>query len=309
MALALVSRFEKPEVWRRVMAAELPGVDLRVWPDLGDATEIRMAAFDYNVPPGTFARMPNLGCIVYLGHGANDFVQRPDLPKGVPVMRLKDPGIIACMTEYVLLYVLSHRRFAATYRRYQAERRWQEDFPPFPNEARIAILGLGSIGQRVAEVFVDLGYKVSGWARSPHELPGVDAYHGRDQLAPCLEPADYVVCILPETSETRDIIDARTLGLMKRGAYFINVGRGRLVVEEDLLDALDSGQLSGATLDVFRTEPLPVDSPLWTHPKVTVTPHAAGVGQQGSLAHIAENYRRLRDGRPLINIVDPARGY
>jgi glyoxylate/hydroxypyruvate reductase A len=174
---------------------------------------------------------------------------------------------------------------------------------------RIAILGLGSIGQRLAEVFVDLGYKVSGWARSPHQLPGVDAYHGRDQLAACLEPADYVVCILPETSETRDIIDARTLGLMKRGAYFINVGRGRLVVEEDLLDALDSGQLSGATLDVFRTEPLPVDSPLWTHPKVTVTPHAAGVGQQGSLAHIAENYRRLRDGRPLINIVDPARGY
>jgi glyoxylate/hydroxypyruvate reductase A len=268
-----------------------------------------MAAFDHKPPVGTFAGMPNLGCIVYLGHGANDLVQRPDLPKGVPVMRLKDPGIIACMTEYVLLYLLSHRRLEGTYRRYQAERRWQEDIPPFPSDVRIAVLGLGSIGQRFAEVFVDLGYRVNGWARSPHELPGVDCYHGRDQLGACLASCDYVVCILPETRETRDIIDTRTLALMKRGAYFINVGRGPLVVEEDLLDALDSGHLSGATLDVFRTEPLPSDSRLWTHPKVVVTPHAAGVAQQGSLPHIAENYRRLLDGRPLMNIVDPSRGY
>jgi glyoxylate/hydroxypyruvate reductase len=309
MALALISRFENPDLWRRTMATELPGVDLRVWPNLGDSRQIRMVASDYNVPPGTFGGLANLGCIVYLGHGANDFLQRPDLPKGVPVMRLKDPGIIACMTEHVLLYLLSHRRFHDRYRQYQAGRRWQEDIPAFPSDVRIAVLGLGSIGQRFAEVFVNLGYKVSGWARGPHQLPGVDCYHGRDQLAACLAPCDYVVCILPETTETRDIIDAGTLGSMKRGAYFINVGRGRLVVEEDLLAALDSGQLSGAALDVFRTEPLPADSPLWTHPKVTVTPHAAGVGQQGSLAHIAENYRRLLDGRPLINIVDPARGY
>jgi glyoxylate/hydroxypyruvate reductase A len=309
MALALVSKLEDPDLWRRTMLSEVPDLDFRVWPNLGDAAQIRMAAFDYNVPPGVFGSMPNLGCIVYLGHGANDFLERPDLPKGVPVMRLKDPGIIGCMTEYVLLYLLSHRRFQATYRQYQGERRWQEDFPPFPSDVRIAVLGLGSIGQRFAEVFVNLGYKVNGWARSPHELPGIDCYHGRDQLAGCLGRCDYVVCILPETTKTRDIIDARTLASMKRGAYFINVGRGRLVVEEDLLAALDSGQLSGAALDVFRTEPLPTDSRLWSHPKVTVTPHAAGVGQQGSLAHIAENYRRLQDGRPLINIVDPSRGY
>jgi len=309
MALALVSRFENSDLWRRTMATEIPDLDFRVWPNLGNPAQIRMAACDYNVPPGIFADMASLGCIVYLGHGANDFLERPDLPRGVPVMRLKDPGIIGCMTEYVLLYLLSHRRFQATYRQYQAARRWQEDIPPFPSDVRIAVLGLGSIGQRLSEIFVNLGYKVNGWARSPHQLPGIDCYHGRDQLAECLASCDYVVCILPETTETRDIIDARTLASMKRGAYFINVGRGRLVVEEDLLAALDSGQVSGAALDVFRTEPLPADSRLWTHPKVAVTPHAAGVGQQGSLAHIAENYRRLLDGRPLINIVDPSRGY
>jgi len=309
MALALFPKVENPDLWRRMLLAEIPGLDFRVAPNLGDPSAIRMAAFDYKVPPGTLTTMPNLGCVVYLGHGASDFLLRPDLPKDMPVMRLKDPGIIACMTEYVLLYVLSHRRFAETYRRYQSERRWQEDTPPFPTDVRIAILGLGSIGQRFAEVFVDLGYRVSGWARSPHQLPGVDCYHGRDQLGACLAPCDYVVCILPETKETRDIIDARTLSLMKRGAYFISVGRGGLVVEDDLLAALDSGHLSGAVLDVFRTEPLPTDSRLWTHPNVVVTPHSAGVGQQGSIPHIAENYRRLLDGRPLINIVDPARDY
>src|SRR5215471_11108213 len=300
MALALFPKVENPDLWRRTLTAEIPSLDFRVEPNLGDPTQIRMAAFDYKVPNGTLATMPNLGCIVYLGHGAGDFLLRPDLPRGMPVMRLKDPGIIACMTEYLLLYLLSHRRFETRYRQYQGEHRWQEDTPPFPSEVRIAILGLGSIGQRFAEVFVDLGYRVNGWARSRHDLPGVDCYHGRDQLAACLAPCDYVVCILPETRETRDIIDSRMFGTMKPGAYFINVGRGRLVVEEDLLAALDSGQLSGATLDVFRTEPLPAESRLWTHPKVMVTPHASGGAPQGSLAHIAENYRRLLAGKPLI---------
>jgi glyoxylate/hydroxypyruvate reductase A len=292
------------------MTAAIPHLDFRVWPALGDERQVRMAAFDFNLtPPGIFQRMPNLGCIVYLGHGANDFLQRPDLPKGVPVMRLKDPGIIGYMVEYVLLYLLSHRRAQATYRRQQTERRWEIHIAPFPSEVRVAVLGLGSIGQRFAQAFINLGYHVNGWSRGPHDLPGVACYYGRDQLAACLGPCDYVVCVLPETSETRDIIDAGTLALMKRGAYFINVGRGRLVVEADLLAALDSGRLSGAVLDVFRTEPLPPESPLWSHPKVVVTPHESGGTPQGSLAHIAENYRRLQAGRPLINIADPVRGY
>lgn len=310
MALALISKLEDADLWRREMTAAVPGFDLRVWPDLGDERQIRMAAFDFNlVPPGIFARMPNLGCIVYLGHGANDFLQRPDLPKGVPVMRLKDPGIIGYMVEYVLLYLLSHRRLQATYRRQQAERRWEPHIPPFPNEVRVAVLGLGSIGQRFAEVLVGLGYQVHGWSRSARQLPNVSCHYGRDQLAACLGPCDYVISVLPETAETRDIIGKDVLALMKRGAYFINVGRGGLVVESDLLAALDSGHLSGAVLDVFRSEPLPADSSLWSHPKIVVTPHESGGTPQGSLAHIAENYRRLLAGQPLINIADPARGY
>jgi len=310
MALALISKLEDAELWRREMTAAIPGLDFRVWPDIGDERQVRMAAFDFNlVPAGIFRRMPDLGCIVYLGHGANDFLQRPDLPKGVPVMRLKDPGIIGYMVEYVLLYLLSHRRSPAIYRQQQRERRWEAHIPPFPNEVRVAVLGLGSIGQRFAAAFAGLGYQVQGWSRGPHDLPGVACYHGRDQLAACLGPCDYVVCVLPETDETRDIIDAKTLALMKRGACFINVGRGRLVVETDLLAALDSGQLAGAVLDVFRTEPLPPESPLWSHPKVVVTPHESGGTPQGSLAHIAENYKRLLAGRPLLNIADPARGY
>ena len=311
MALALISKKQDTDLWRREMVAAIPGLDFRVWPELGEERQIRMAAFDFNLtPPGIFQRMPSLGCIVYLGHGANDFLQRPDLPKDVPVMRLKDPGIIGYMVEYVLLYLLSRRRAQATYQQQRADRRWQVHIPPLPTQVRVAVLGLGSVGERLAEVFTTLGYQVNGWSRRPHQLPGVACYHGRDQLEACLAPCEYVVCVLPETRETRDIIDARTLAYMKRGAYFINVGRGRLVVESDLLAALDSGQLSGAVLDVFRTEPLPPESPLWSHARVEViTPHEAGGTPHGSLAHIADNYKRLLDGRPLINIADPASGY
>jgi glyoxylate/hydroxypyruvate reductase len=312
VALALISKKQDFPIdqWRRDLAAAIPGVDFRVWPELGDARQILMAVFDFNwTPPDIFQCMPNLGCIVYLGHGANDFLQRPELPKGIPVMRLKDPGIIGYMVEYVLLYLLSHRRAQATYQQQRAERRWQAHIPPFPTQVRVAVLGLGSIGQRLAEVFVSLGYQVNGWSRGPHDLPGVSCYHGRDQLADCVALCEYVVCVLPETRETRDIIDASTLGLMKPGTCFINVGRGRLVFESDLLAALDSGQLSGAVLDVFRTEPLQPESPLWSHPMVTITPHEAGGTPQGALAQVAENYSRLVDGKPLINIADAVRGY
>ena len=310
MALALISTLEDAGLWRREMTAAIPDLDFRVWPDLGDEKQIRMAAFDFNLtPPGIFQRLSSLGCIIYLGHGANDFLQRPDLPKGVPVMRLKDPGIIGYMTEYVLMHVISHRRLQATYQRQQAGQTWQAHFPPVPTAVRVAVLGLGSIGQRFAVAFASLGYQVHGWARGPHRLPGVTCFHGRDQLTACLADCDYVVAVLPETAETRDLVNAGTLGLMKRGAYFINVGRGSLVVEADLVAALDSGQLSGAVLDVFRTEPLPAASPLWGHPKITVTPHESGVSPYGSLAHIAENYKRVLAGQPLINIADPARGY
>jgi glyoxylate/hydroxypyruvate reductase len=312
VVLALISKKQDfpIDLWRLEMAEAIPGLDVRVWPELGDERQIRMAVFDFNwTPPGIFQHMPNLGCIVYLGHGASDFLQRPDLPKDIPVLRLKDPGIIGYMVEYVLLYLLSHRRAQAIYQQQRAERRWQVHIPPFPTQVQVAVLGLGSIGQRLAEVFASFGYQVNGWSRSPYDLQGVTCYNGRHQLAACLAPCDYVVCVLPETRETRDIIDAGTLALMKRGSYFINVGRGRLVVESDLLAALDSGQLSGAVLDVFRTEPLPPESPLWSHSKVVVTPHEAGGTPQGSLAHVAENYKRLLDGRPLINVADPARGY
>jgi glyoxylate/hydroxypyruvate reductase A len=310
MALALISKLEDAELWRREMTAAIPGLDFRVWPDIGDERQVRMAAFDFNlVPPGIFQRMPDLGCIVYLGHGANDFLQRPDLPKGVPVMRLKDPGIIGYMVEYVLLYLLSHRRLQATYQRQQAEHRWHGHIPPFPGDVRVAVLGLGSIGQRFARAFVSLGYQVHGWARGPHDLPGVVCFHGRDQLGACLGPCDYVVCVLPETSETRGIINADTLALMKRSLFHQRRARGRLVDDADLMAALDSClHLSGAALDVFRLEPLPPEESAMEPSEVVVTPHAGGT-PQGSLAHIAENYRRLVAGQPLINIADPRRGY
>ncbi len=224
-------------------------------------------------------------------------------------MRLRDPGIIRFMVEHVLLYLLRHNRQEPTYVGQQADRRWQWHESRFAPDLRVGIMGRGSIGRRCAEVLASLDFRVSAWSRSQHSLPGIDCHAGSDQLAAFLAPCDYVVCILPQTRATRDLLDARALAAMKPGAYFINVGRGRLVVEEDLLAALDSGHLSGAALDVFRTEPLPPDSPLWAHPKIMITPHDAGSVPRGSILHIAENHRRLLAGQPLINLADRERGY
>ena len=310
MSLALISRYEDPDLWRRELAVLLPGVDFRVFPELGDLGQIRMAAFDYDrARPELLAGMSNLGCIVFLGHGANDFMKNPALPAHVPVMRLKDPGIIGFMVEYMLLHVLSHLRRQDDYRRQQAERTWNVLPWRFASRTTVGVMGLGSIGERTARVFADLGFQVRGWARGPHEIAGVECLHGRDRLAEFLAPCDYVLCVLPGTDETRNMLDAKVFGLMKEGSLFVNVGRGSLVVESDLLAALDKGRPGAAVLDVFQTEPLPRESALWRHPKVTVTPHESGGIPEGSVPHIAENYRRLLAGEPLMFIADRSRGY
>ena len=312
MPLVLMSRAEDPAVWRRAVRTLAPEIDFRVWPEIGNGADITMLACnvdDDRELGAAFAAMPALRCVVYLGHGAGDVLLSRFLPRGVPVLRLRDPGIIRSMVEYVALYVLRHHRREPLYVEQQRRHVWQAYFPPPTPTVRLGVMGLGAIGAPIARMMRALGFRVSGWARTRHEIDGVAGYAGRAGLEPFLAPLDYVACVLPLTRETESIIDAGTIAAMKPGAYFLNIGRGRLVVEEDLLAALDSGHLSGAVLDVFRTEPLPADSPFWDHPKVMVTPHESGVRTEASIPGIVANYRRLKGGEPLLGIADPARGY
>jgi glyoxylate/hydroxypyruvate reductase A len=309
MAFALISRSEDAELWRHEFA--LKGQrDFRVWPDIGNGCDVVMAAFDREgLRHEVFEKLPNLRCAVYLGHGVDHLIGNPILPRSLSIVRLRDEGIVRAMTEFVVLHVLARHRDFTTYIAQQKEHRWNPLHSPSTTSVQLGVMGLGSIGEAIAQTMKHLKFKVSGWARTKHRIEGVECHHGLDELTNFLAPLDYVVCVLPLTRETENIINSQTISAMKAGAYFINIGRGKLVVESDLLNALDSGHLSGATLDVFRTEPLPSRSRFWTHPRVLVTPHEAGAEPGGSVPVIAENYRRLLSGQPLLNVINPALGY
>ncbi|MFQ5959368.1 MAG: 2-hydroxyacid dehydrogenase [Alphaproteobacteria bacterium] len=309
MAIVLISKSQDVGEWREIIGRLLPGVELRAWPEVGDAGDIDMA-ITWKAPAGALESFPNLRLICSLGQGVDHLFAHGDLPAGVAVVRLVDDSMRRQMTAYVVGAVLRRLCKMEDYAALQAERRWQALAAYDPIETCVGVMGLGALGGDVAEKLVALGFQVLGWSRSEKDIAGVESFAGKETLAEFLGVCDIVCCLLPLTAETRDILDARAFAAMKQGAYLINTARGGHVVEDDLIAALDSGQLAGATLDVFRTEPLPEASPLWRHPGVTVTPHASSVTLARSCAEqIAENYRRLRDGRPLINVVNPSREY
>jgi glyoxylate/hydroxypyruvate reductase A len=214
------------------------------------------------------------------------------------------------MNEFVLLRVLHYHRQMPQHEQHQRLQRWERLVPPLPQDRRVGLLGLGELGGRCAATLVGLGFDVAGWSRAPRALPGVTGYSGRGQLPAFLARTEILVCLLPLTPETTDILNAQRLAQLPKGAYVINVARGQHIVDADLLAALDSDQLAGATLDVFREEPLPAGHPYWTHPKVTVVPHIAAITQvKTAAATLAANVRRAMRGEPLANVVDRSRGY
>jgi glyoxylate/hydroxypyruvate reductase A len=228
----------------------------------------------------------------------------------VPVARLKDARLTQGMTEWVLLNVLRFHRQDLEYRAQQAARVWDELPAPDTAKRRVGILGLGELGGAAAEAIRALGFPVMGWTRSPRTREGVQTFHGAEGLEAMLRQTDILVCLLPLTPDTRGVINARTLALLPQGAFVINAARGGHLVAGDLLAALDSGHIAAAALDVFEPEPLPTDHGFWGHPRVLVWPHAASITIPSSAApQVVENIHRLRDGRPLINLVEFGAGY
>lgn len=310
MAVLLSTKPAAMDDWRTALLAEEPGLDIRMFPDAGDPAAIEAAVVWTSHDMAELRRYPNLRLIVSMGAGVDHLLRPPGPPPGVPVARLKDARLTQGMTEWVLLNVLRFHRQDPEYRALQAARRWEELPAPETASRRVGILGLGELGAAAADALLALGFPVMGWSRSLKAKPGVESFHGADGLEAMLRRADILVCLLPLTPETRGILDRRTLGLLPRGAFVLNAARGGHVAQEDLLAALDSGHVAGAALDVFEPEPLPADHPLWAHPRVVVTPHAASITIPSSAApQVVENLRRARTGRPLINLVDFGAGY
>jgi glyoxylate/hydroxypyruvate reductase A len=308
VALMFLSPDDPAEAWRAELQARIPGLEVRIWPEVGDPAEIELALV-WRPPPGELARYPNLKAILSLGAGVDGLIADPTLPD-VPLVRMVDPSLTRTMTEYVLLAVLRHHRELDRFERAQRAREWAYAFPPQAAERRVGIVGLGELGAAAARQLVAHGFPVSGWSRSPKAIDGVVSYAGHGELHGFLHRTDILVCLLPLTAETEGILDAATFAELPHGACVINVARGRHLVERDLLRALDSGHLGGATLDVFREEPLPPDDPLWGHPKVLVTPHVASYCVPASAADgVAADIRRVLAGQPPSHQVDRAKGY
>jgi len=307
--LLFSSQVDDPAAWTRALKRNMPELEIRVWPEVGDVRDIDVALV-WRYPPGDLRRYPNLKLIYSLGAGVDHLLDDPDLPTGVPIARIVDPALTDGMSEYVLLAVLRYHRRLPEYERLQRERQWKKLPQPSAVERRIGILGMGELGRDVGIKLAALGFRVAGWSRRPKKIMGIESFAGEDALPAFLARTDILVCLLPLTPETRGIINAHTLAQLSRGAYVINAARGGHVVDADLIAALDSGHIAGATLDVFTPEPLPPTHPYWTHPKVTVTPHIASLtNPETASVQIAANIRRLFAGRPLRHLVDRMAGY
>ena len=297
------------ERWRNTLQRLDPSLEFRLWPDEGNAEDIDAIVVWKHIH-GELLGYPNLKLICNLGAGVQHILGDDNLPEGIPFTRVVDPRMTSAMAEYVLLHVLRYHRHFDETQTNQKDRKWEYLPPDNAATTTIGFLGLGELGRHAANLVRALGFDVAGWSRSAKKLDGITTYHGEDGLVPFLNSTKMLVCLLPLTSETEGIINARTLSALPEGAYLINAARGGHVIDADLIAALDYGTLEGATLDVFHEEPLPDDHPFWTHPRITVTPHNAADSFPDDVApQIVDNIHRALEGRELLNPVDVGRGY
>lgn len=299
-----VDRFRRSLPGRRVLTPDEPH----------EAGEIAYVAC-WKHAPGTLARYRDARALFSLGAGVDHLVGDPDLPPA-PIVRVVDRDLTERMTEWVVLQVLAFHRQAARYRQQQRQALWLDDREqPAAREVRVGVMGLGVLGSDALDKLRALRFDVAGWSRSPRQIDGVPTYAGAEGLPAFLARTDILVSLLPLTPDTRGILDARLISGLARdgrlgGPFLVNAGRGGLQVEADILAALEAGRLKGAALDVFDTEPLPAESPLWRREDVVITPHNSAISDPEAIAgYIAKQIRALESGARLANVVDRRAGY
>lgn len=309
MTVLLVSTVGPREPWIELLNGAMPEEVIRTDPEAPDLDDVDVALVAH-ARPGTYKRLPNLRLIIGLQAGVDSLLADPDLPPDIPIVRAGRPDGDRMIAEYALLHVLRHHRHMPEFIAQQRRAEWKKTEVRLAAERRVGFMGLGLIGMAAASLVRDVGFQVAAWTRTPRDEPGIENFHGPEQLAPFLARSEIVINLLPLTDETRDIICARTLAMLPEDAVLINLGRGQHVVDENLIAALDSGRLRAATLDVFRTEPLPAEHPFWRHPKITLMPHTARSSRAANaVPQIVENIRRLRAGEAPLQPVNREAGY
>ncbi|MBZ8134761.1 glyoxylate/hydroxypyruvate reductase A [Afifella sp. IM 167] len=307
-ALVFYSEFDDPAEWADALRAYLPELDIRVWPEVGEVSEIHYALV-WRPPSGFFEPFEALKLVVNLGAGVDSLTGRPDLPD-LPISRLSDAGMVAMMRSYILFAVT---RYARDIPEFEAAKRlgeWRYIHPRPLSSTKVGILGLGILGSAAAEALAWLGYDVRGFDRREKSLKGVTSFHREEDFGAFLGELDILVNMLPLTPDTRSRIGPDVFSALPQGAKFINASRGEVVDEPALLEALSSGHLGGATLDVFWQEPLPKDHPFWAMENVFITPHLASITvPQDAARDVAESIRRVHGGERPLHEVNPKLGY
>lgn len=302
----------RPQPWLEGLSRALPDATVELWAPGAPQADYAVV---WAPPQQFFDEQVKLKAAFNTGAGV-DALLKLRLPEGVPIVRLDDAGMSVQMAEYVCHAVIRHFREFDAYEADTAEGRWSFRKPRLRSDWPVGVMGLGVLGERVSRALAQFEFPVKGWSRSPKALEGVECFSGDIGSAgftDFLAASRVLVCLLPLTPDTQNILNRDTLAQLRPGGYVINVARGGHLVDEDLLALIDSGHLAGATLDVFRTEPLPAEHPFWSHPKVTVTPHtSARTLRDESIAQIAGKIRALQNGAPitaLAGVVDPQKGY
>jgi glyoxylate/hydroxypyruvate reductase A len=301
---------ERRAWWKATLSDQLPGFSIYLW----DEDQFDPAAIDYFVtwmpPMGAVASLPNLKAVFSVGAGVAHILRDPDYPTKVPIVRTISEDLRMRMTEYVILHVLRYHRRLPEIERAHADARWTQYVEPLAREITVGLLGVGNLGRAVARGLREIGYSVKGWSRRGRPTDGVEIFSGEDGLIHVLSSSKIVVGLLPGTVATADLIDRKRLGAMQPGSFLINVGRGELIVDADLLTALASGHIGGATLDVFRKEPLEPTDPYWTAPNVLITSHTASAIEPATGGKvISSNILAFDRGERLADIVDIEQGY
>lgn len=300
---------DKTEWWCQMLRDLMP--DWNVYP-IDQVPDPDAVTYSVLWRPATGSMKPfrNLKAIVSLGAGIDHVLADEQLPIHVPIIRTVGTDLTQRMKEYVALHVLRHHRELPAIQANQARQLWEQIVVPPAPQRRVGVMGLGNLGAVAADILKQIGFEVRGWSRSPKDLPGIQCFSGIEGFGAFLEGTEILVCLLPLTESTRGILNADTFNRLKRGASIVNAARGPHLVDSDLVDALNSGQISSATLDVFHVEPLPKTHPFWTNPKITVTPHVASLidAPTGSKI-VAKNIRTFQETGTVADLADAKRGY
>lgn len=308
MSFLMLSYPERVAVFRSAFARHLPEVRF-----VSDVAEVDPAEVQYlmtwMVPDGLLERFPNLEVIFSVGAGVDHLLDL-QLPESVKLVRMIDPGLTSLMRDYVVMSVLAlHRRLPA-YLDLQRRREWVNLDFAWADERRVSVLGLGTLGIASLKALQPFGFQLAGWSRSPKSIPDIQSYHGNTGLKAMLAKTDILICLLPLTADTKNILNAELFAQLPRGASLIQVGRGGHLVQDDLLHALDSGHIEAAIIDVTTPEPLPSDHPFWTHPKIILTPHiAAHTRAETAAESTIISLKQILNGEPPQGLVDLKAGY